>query len=61
MFKKNVDKVQNDVIDRYQERLDQANQEITLDFEKQKHVWQPMQQKAQVLAREFDSLGNSLK
>ena len=52
-LKKNVDKIQNDIIDRYQERLDKANQEITLDYEKQRNVWQPMQQKAQHLAEEF--------
>ena len=60
-LKKNVDKLQNDIIDRYQARLDKANQEITLDYEKQKNVWQPMQQKAQNLAEEFSSLETFLK
>ncbi|MEH1816897.1 MAG: dynamin family protein [Nostoc sp.] len=60
-LKKNVDKIQNDIIDRYQARLDKANQEITLDYEKQRNVWQPMQQKAQDLAEEFSSLGTFLK
>jgi hypothetical protein len=55
-LKKNVDKIQNDIIDRYQERLDKAHQEITLDYEKQRNVWQPMEQKAQNLAEEFSSL-----
>jgi predicted GTPase len=55
-LKKNVDKIQNDIIDRYQERLDKANQEITLDYEKQKSVWQPMEQKAQNLAEIFSNL-----
>ena len=55
-LKKNVDKIQNDIIDRYQERLDKANQEITLDYEKQKSVWQPMEQKAQNLAENFSKL-----
>jgi predicted GTPase len=59
-LKKNVGKVQNDIIDRYQERLDKANQEITLDYEKQRSVWQPMQQKAQVLSEEFSTLGTFL-
>ena len=60
-LKKNVDKVQSDIIDRYQERLDKANQEITIDYEKQRNVWQPMEQKAQNLAEEFSSLGKLWK
>jgi hypothetical protein len=60
-LKKNVDKVQSDIINRYQERLDKANQEITIDYEKQRNVWQPMKQKAQNLAEEFSSLGKIWK
>lgn len=60
-LKKNVDKIQSDIIDRYQERLDKANQEITIDYEKQRNVWQPMEQKAQSLAEEFSSLGKIWK
>ncbi len=60
-LKKNVDKIQNDIIDRYQARLDKANQEITLDYEKQRNIWEPMQKKSQVLAEEFYSLGSFLK
>ena len=61
MSKKNVDKLQNDIIDRYQARLDKANQEITLDYEKQRSVWQPIEQKAQDLAEEFSGLETVLK
>jgi predicted GTPase len=61
VLKKNVDQIQNDIIDRYQARLDKANQEITLDYEKQRNVWQPIQQKAQNLAEEFSSLETVLK
>lgn len=60
-LKKNVDKLQNDIIDRYQARLDKANQEITLDYEKQRNVWLPIQQKAQDLAEDFSSLETFLK
>ncbi|MFM7366182.1 MAG: dynamin family protein [Cuspidothrix sp.] len=60
-LKKNVDNIQNDIIDRYQERLDKANQEITIDYEKQRNVWLPMQKKAQDLAEEFSSLENTSK
>ncbi|MEG5136956.1 MULTISPECIES: dynamin family protein [unclassified Microcoleus] len=60
-LKKNVDKIQSDIIDRYQERLDKANQEIILNYEKQRNVWQPMKQKAQSLAEEFSSLGKIWK
>ena len=55
-LKKNVDQIQYDIINRYQERLDKANQEILLDYEKQRNVWQPMEQKAQNLVEEFSSL-----
>lgn len=50
---KDVNKIQNDIFDRYQTRLDKAHQEITLDYEKQKNLWQPMEQKAKQLAQEF--------
>ncbi|OBQ41959.1 MAG: GTPase [Aphanizomenon flos-aquae WA102] len=60
-LKKNVDKLQNDIIDRYQARLDKANQEITLDYEKERNVWLPIQQKAQDLAEDFSSLETFLK
>ena len=60
-LKKKVEKIQNDIIDRYQERLDKANQEITLDYEKSRNIWQPIQQKAQDLAEEFSGLGTFLK
>jgi len=60
-LKKNVNQIQSDVVDRYQERLDKANQEITLDYEEQRNVWQPIQKKARSLAEEFSNLGNILK
>ncbi|MEH2053927.1 dynamin family protein [Nostoc sp.] len=55
-LKQNVDKIQNNIIDRYQERLDKANQEITTDYEERKKVWQPMKQKAKNLTEEFYEL-----
>jgi hypothetical protein len=60
-LKKNVGKVQNDIIDRYQDRLNKANQEITWDYEQQKNFWQPLQQKAQNLAEDFSDLVIFLK
>lgn len=60
-LKKNVDLIQNEIIDRYQERLDKANQEITLDTEKQRSIWHPMKEKAQELAEEFSNIGTILK
>lgn len=53
---KNVGQIQNDVLDRYKERLDTAKREISIDYEMQKNVWQPMQQKAQKLAEAFNDL-----
>nr|MBA3921128.1 GTPase [Nostocaceae cyanobacterium] len=60
-LKKNVDKIQTDIIDRYQERLDKAKQEITIDYETKRNVWQPIQQKAQNLTEEFYSLEKNWK
>ena len=60
-LKKEVHKNQNDILDRYQARLDKAHQEITLDYEKQRNVWQPMERKAQELAEEFAILGKLLR
>lgn len=56
-LKKNVDMTQSAILNLYQERLEKARQEITLDYEKQKNVWQPMQQRAKRLASEFSQLG----
>jgi len=61
VLKKNVNNIQNDILDRYQEKLDRANQEITLNYEKQKDVWLPMQAKAQNLSAEFSGLETSWK
>jgi predicted GTPase len=61
LLRENVDKTQNEIIQRYQVRLDKAKQEISLDYENQKTVWLPMQEKARNLAKEFNSLGISLK
>jgi len=57
----NVDKIQNDILNRYQERLDTANREITIDYEMQQNVWLPMQQKAKSLIEDFNSLSKPLK
>jgi regulator of replication initiation timing len=57
-LKKNVNSTQNAILDLYRDRLEKARQEITVDYEKQKNVWEPMQQKAKKLAVEFAQLGN---
>ncbi|KAF3886412.1 MULTISPECIES: dynamin family protein [Nostocales] len=55
-LKRNVDKIQNNIIDRYQARLDRAKQDITLDYENNRKLWQPMQQKAQSIIKDFKNL-----
>ncbi|OKH55577.1 hypothetical protein NIES2101_04135 [Calothrix sp. HK-06] len=42
-FQRNVGKVQEDYLNRYQERLDTANKKNTNNYEIQKNVWQSMQ------------------
>ena len=56
-LKKNVDATQNAILDLYQDRLEKARQETTIDYEKQKNAWEPMQQRANNLASEFFQLG----
>jgi GTPase Era involved in 16S rRNA processing len=60
-LRENVDQAQSLIVDRYQARLDKANQEIALDYERQRDIWEPIQQKALSLAEEFSELGKSLK
>ena len=55
-LKKNVDTTQNVILNLYLDRLEKARQEIDLDFEKQKNIWEPMQQKAQNLKGKFSQL-----
>jgi GTPase Era involved in 16S rRNA processing len=57
-LKKNVDTTQSAILDLYRDRLEKARQEITLDYEKQKNVWEPMQKRAKNLASEFSKLSN---
>lgn len=60
-FKEDVNRVQNDVIDRYQSRLDKAREEVTLDYSKKVEIWQPIQRKAHELAEEFSKLSKMLQ
>jgi hypothetical protein len=60
-LKTNVNQVQSQVVDRYQARLDKANQEMTLEYDEQMSIWEPLHQEAQKLAEEFSKLGSTLK
>jgi flagellar capping protein FliD len=57
-LKKSVDKTQSDILDLYRDRLEKARQEVTFDYEQQKNVWEPMQQRAKILEQELSQLGN---
>jgi hypothetical protein len=56
LLKKNVKEVQSEIVDRYQSRLDKANQEIKIDYERQKNVWEPIHHHAINLSSEFGAL-----
>lgn len=60
-LKKKVDDFQDNVMNHYLERLEMAHREMTLDFEKNKNIWQPIHYKAKDLSEEFSSLNKSLK
>jgi chemotaxis protein histidine kinase CheA len=55
---KKVEKINNEAIKLYRDRLDKARQEIIFEYDKQKTIWEPMQQKAQALAEKFLTLKN---
>ena len=57
---KKVSEVQSGIINAYQSRLDQARKEVTIDYEKEKNIWEPMGRKAQQLTDEFSSLAKIL-
>lgn len=54
-LRNNVDRVQTNIVDRYQERLDKANRELTLNYEELKSTWEPIYKSAQELDREFSN------
>ena len=56
---KNVHKTQNDIIERYQERLNTAYQKKTQDYEEKRDIFQSFHQTAHKLKEEFSSLRNS--
>ena len=57
LLKKNVKETQDEILDRYQTRLDKANQEIEIDYERKKNVWEPVYRQALNLSSEFAALG----
>ena len=60
-LRQNVSQSQEHIIDRYQVRLDKANQEITLDYERKRNVWEPLHNQSMTLASEFSDLGKILR
>lgn len=60
-LKKNVDKTQSDILNLYIDRLEKARREIEIDYEKQKNVWVPLQQRAKALEAELFKLENIWK
>lgn len=51
-----VNKAQHEIIDRYEDRLNKAHQEIAFDYEKQREIWEPIHQLAVSLEKEFISM-----
>ena len=60
LLKKNVKETQDQIIDRYQDRLDRAYQEVEIDYERKKNVWEPVYHQALNLSSEFATLGKIL-
>ncbi len=60
-LKKNVNEFQKESINRYQERLDQANRDKILDRDKTMSIWLPMHEKAKKLAIEFSDFTEILR
>jgi hypothetical protein len=55
-FRKELDKIQNDILDSYQEKLDRANLEINLNYENERNVWLIMEKQAHQIKKEVDNL-----
>lgn len=56
IFNDNVSQFISNIKDRYRERLDKAHQELTLDYQRQKHIWEPIHSKGQELSKQFSEL-----
>jgi GTPase SAR1 family protein len=53
---KNIEETQTDIIQRYQQRLDRAYQEIQISYEDARNIWEPMLVKAEELRDQCDKL-----
>ncbi|KKJ01276.1 dynamin family protein [Prochlorothrix hollandica] len=60
LLKKNINSVQNEVLDRYKIRLNRAHQEFTLTHEKEKNIWEPLNRKSLDMQQEFSQLDHQL-
>jgi len=61
LLKKNVKEVQDEIIDRYEARLDKAHQEVEIDYERKKNVWEPIYRQSLGLRSEFVALPQILE
>ena len=55
-LRKELDKIQNNILNNYQEKLDRANLEINLNYENERNVWLIMEKQAHQIKKEFDHL-----
>jgi hypothetical protein len=58
-FNQNVDNFQSDTLDRYQQRLDRANDESQLDYDEKLQIWQPLEAEAKQFEGKINKLGDN--
>ncbi len=60
-FDSGIESFQSDVIKRYQNRLDRANQDTRIDYDSKMEVWQPLKEEAELVASKISQLGAEWK
>ena len=58
-FSGELTKFQDKLLDRYQERLDQAHSEMKTEYEKRMEVWQPLKEEAELIAARAEPMGKA--
>ena len=58
-FSQGLAQFQDNLVDRYEARLDQAHREMKTQYEKRMETWQPLQEEAVSIAAKADTIGKT--
>jgi hypothetical protein len=56
-FNIGIESFQSDVIDRYQERLNRAKKDTTIDYESKREIWQPLEEEVKSVSEKINQMG----